>query len=132
MKNLQQSIDEARLIIESFDPSGAATVGFDEETYTLTSEQMTKLAGALYLADCAIADRTVAIEQLTKLVELYQTRTHEIERISLDLLSCPWWNFAKLVKLEKQIHKAILHYNTEPEIKEIFDKLTQLFINKNQ
>ena len=127
MKNVQQSIDEARLIIESFDPSGAMTVGFDEEAYTLTAEQMAKLASALYLADCAIADSTVAVEQLMKLAELYQDRAHEIEKISIELLRCPWWNFVKLIKLEKQIHQAILNYNSEPAIVETFNKLKSIF-----
>ena len=38
--------------MESFDPSGAMTIGFDEPTYTLTAEQMGIIASALYLADC--------------------------------------------------------------------------------
>lgn len=127
MKKVQQSIDEARLIIESFDPSGAMTVGFDEEAYTLTAEQMAKLASALYLADCAIADSTVVVEQLMKLAELYQGRAHEIEKISIELLRCPWWNFVKLIKLEKQIHQAILNYNSEPAFDETFNKLKSIF-----
>jgi hypothetical protein len=48
----QSAINQARLIMESFDPSGAMTIGFDEPTYTLTAEQMGIIAGALYLADC--------------------------------------------------------------------------------
>jgi hypothetical protein len=72
--NVQQSIDDARLIIESFDPGGGMTVGFDEETYSLTAEQMTTISGALYLADCAIADQTDAIDQLTKIAELYRDK----------------------------------------------------------
>lgn len=53
---VQQAIDEAREIMESFDPFGAATVGYDKPTYTLTAEQMAKIAGALYLADCEIEE----------------------------------------------------------------------------
>ena len=48
----QVAIYQARSIMESFDPAGAMTIGFDEPTYTLTSEQMEIIAGALYLADC--------------------------------------------------------------------------------
>ena len=58
MDNTQKAIDEARLIMESFDSSPAMTVGYDEPTYTLTAEQMTKIAGALYLADCKIHELT--------------------------------------------------------------------------
>jgi hypothetical protein len=50
----QEAVSEAREIMESFDPSGAMTIGYDQPTYTLTAEQMTKIAGALYLADCEL------------------------------------------------------------------------------
>jgi len=52
------AVSEARDIMESFDPSFAMTVEFDQPTYTLTSEQLTKIAGALYLADCLIQELT--------------------------------------------------------------------------
>jgi hypothetical protein len=55
----QKAINEAREIMESFDETGAMTIGFDQPTYTLTAEQMTKIAGALYLADCEIGELTV-------------------------------------------------------------------------
>ena len=51
------SISDARDILESFDTSGAMTIGFDQNTsYTLTGEQLSKIAEALYLADCLIYD----------------------------------------------------------------------------
>jgi hypothetical protein len=52
----RDSIAEAREIMESFDESGAMTIGFDRPTYTLTAEQMVKIASALYLADCLVYD----------------------------------------------------------------------------
>jgi hypothetical protein len=55
----QKAINEAREIMESFDETGAMTVSFDQPTYTLTAEQMTKIAGALYLADCEIGELTI-------------------------------------------------------------------------
>ena len=58
MSQTQKAIDEAREIMENFDPSPAMTVGYDKETYTLTSEQMAIIAGALYLADCKIHELT--------------------------------------------------------------------------
>ena len=52
-----EAIDEARLIVESLDPSGAMTIGFEEnETYNLTGKQLAEIAKALYLADCLIND----------------------------------------------------------------------------
>lgn len=53
-KLTEDSISQAVDIMESFDPSGAMTVGFDESEYTLTQEQMQKIAQALYLADCLV------------------------------------------------------------------------------
>jgi hypothetical protein len=55
-KYTQEAVSEAREIMESFDEYGAATVGYDNPTYTLTKEQMAKIASALYLADCYIYD----------------------------------------------------------------------------
>lgn len=50
-----RQIDAARTIMESFDNAGGMTVGY-EGTYTLTAEQMTVIAGALYLAECDLHD----------------------------------------------------------------------------
>lgn len=54
----QLAIAEARAIMESFDETAATTIEFDQPTYTLTAEQMTRIAGALYLADCEIDNLT--------------------------------------------------------------------------
>lgn len=56
IEKTQEAIANARDIMESFDPSAAMTIGFDKESYSLTSEQMSIIAGALYLADCEIHD----------------------------------------------------------------------------
>jgi len=47
------------MIVESFDEGGGMMIGFEGE-YTLTAEQMTKIAGALYLADCELNDRSTS------------------------------------------------------------------------
>ena len=52
-----ESVNEARSIVESLDPSGAMTIGFEEnEIYNLTGKQLTEIARALYLSDCLIYD----------------------------------------------------------------------------
>ena len=51
----QKAVAEARDLMESFDQSAAMTIGFEGD-YTLTAEQMTKIAGALYLADCELEE----------------------------------------------------------------------------
>lgn len=53
---IQKQIDAAREVMESFDQGGGMTIGFDEPFYTLSAEQMIIIAGALYLADCKIAE----------------------------------------------------------------------------
>jgi hypothetical protein len=54
----QKAINEARQIMESFDDHGGTLVFYNQESYILTQEQMTKIAGALYLADCEIGKNT--------------------------------------------------------------------------
>ena len=53
-KETQQAIDEARDIIESIGETCPVYVGFEKETYVVTGEQIQKIAGALYLADCEL------------------------------------------------------------------------------
>lgn len=58
-EDLIQSVSEARLILETLDPSGAMTVGFEEnETYNLSGKELAIIAKALYLSDCLISDVT--------------------------------------------------------------------------
>ncbi len=49
-------IAKAREIMENFDASPAMTIGYDEESYNLTPEQMFTIAAALYHADCEIEE----------------------------------------------------------------------------
>lgn len=52
-----ESVNQARLIVESLDPSGAMTVGFEgNKIYELTDKQISEIARALYLSDCLIYD----------------------------------------------------------------------------
>jgi len=53
--NTKEQIYQARSILEELDDNHSAmTVGFDNETYILTKEQIVTIARALYLADCEI------------------------------------------------------------------------------
>jgi len=57
MKNLQETIDEARDIVESLDDNVASmTVGFNNPTYVLSKQELQKIAKALYLMDCKLND----------------------------------------------------------------------------
>lgn len=56
-EDLIESVNEARLIVEMLDPSGAMTIGFEEnETYNLSGKELQIIAKALYLSDCLISD----------------------------------------------------------------------------
>lgn len=52
----KEHIAQARDIMESFDTSAAMTIGYEQDTYTLTAEQMITIAAALYLADCELGE----------------------------------------------------------------------------
>ena len=57
--DLLESVSEARLIVENLDPSGAMTIGFEEnEIYNLSGKELQTIAKALYLSDCLISDIT--------------------------------------------------------------------------
>lgn len=56
METTLESIANARDIMESFDPGAAMTIGYDQESYTLSAEQMVTLAAALFHADCQLAN----------------------------------------------------------------------------
>ena len=62
LEQTMRVIAEARDIMESFDNSSAMTIGY-EGSYMLTAEQMTKIAGALYLADCELYQKESQNEQ---------------------------------------------------------------------
>ena len=62
-------IGDARSIMEDFDPSGAATIGFDASSYQLTADQMLTIASALYLAECRIHE----LEDILKPRQPYTT-----------------------------------------------------------
>jgi hypothetical protein len=87
-----------------------------------------------------ITDRDFQIERMSDiqekmmtLVELYQKRAHEIESISMDLLTCKWWDIKKIISTERNLHKAILKYNTEYDgIAQTFDVLTKIAKHKHE
>jgi hypothetical protein len=54
IQETQLAIDQARDIIETKAGLAGMTIGFDEDQYTLTGNEMFKIARALYLADCEI------------------------------------------------------------------------------
>ena len=62
-KITQIAIDEARDVMERFDPGPGMTIEYEKESYTLTAVQMKKIAMALFLADCEIHDFETTTEK---------------------------------------------------------------------
>ena len=62
LEQTMRAIAEARDIMESFDNSPPMIIEY-EGSYMLTAEQMTKIAGALYLADCELYQKELQNEQ---------------------------------------------------------------------
>lgn len=85
----QKAINEARDIMESFDEGHGMTIGFDEPTYTLTAEQMTKIAAALYLADCEINNLTESQKYITRMptpFKIHADSRQEIQAILEEMI----------------------------------------------
>ena len=85
---------------------------------------------ALLTIECmssSLEKKTAVMEELMNLVEYYQDRAHAIEKISFELATTPWWKVAKIIKLEKKIHKLVLEYNEgSNQIDEAFAKILKI------
>jgi hypothetical protein len=73
--------------------------------------------------------RSKIMLELMDATEYYQKRSHEVEKISLELLACPWWKIVKIIKLEKRIHLAILSHMEDLSIDKTFANLKELVVN---
>jgi hypothetical protein len=73
--------------------------------------------------------RSKIMLELMDATEYYQSRSHIIEKISLELMACPWWKITKIIKLEKRIHLAILSHMEDRSIDQTFDRLMELAVN---
>lgn len=51
----------------------------------------------------SIYEATSAIEKMTEISDIYQNQSHTIERLSLELIECEWWEFKKKSKIKDQI-----------------------------
>lgn len=88
------------------------------------------LSDAILTIECmqdSIEKKNQVMEELMNIVEYYQDRSHTFERIGLELAYTPWWKIARIIKLEKRIHKAILDYNTDSNpVEEAFQRILNL------
>ena len=74
-----------------------------------------------------IADKYVSvIDKLTRLTEIYQERSHKVERLFLDLSILHWWQVSERKKLKKQIIDTIMQSNHNELIPELFQGLEDL------
>jgi hypothetical protein len=74
-----------------------------------------------------VTDKYVSvIDKLTRLTEIYQERSHKVERLFLDLTILHWWQFKEKKKLRKQIIDIIMESNSNELIPELFQGLEDL------
>lgn len=66
------------------------------------------------------------IDKLTRLTEIYQERSHKVERLSLDLTILHWWQFKERKNIKKQIIDIVMESNTNELITELFKGLEDL------
>ena len=75
----------------------------------------------------AVTEKYVSvIDKLTRLTEIYQERSHKVERLFLDLIILHWWQFKEKKKLRKQIIDIIMESNGNELIPELFQGLEDL------
>lgn len=88
------------------------------------------MADALLTIECmqsSIEIKNQVMNELMNIVEYYQERAHKIERIGLELALTPWWKINRIIRLEKQIHQAILEYNSDSNpVEESFQKILKI------
>lgn len=66
------------------------------------------------------------IDKLTRLTEIYQERSHKVERLFLDLSILHWWQISERKKIKKQIIDTIMKSNHNELIPELFQGLEDL------
>jgi hypothetical protein len=80
----------------------------------------------IFMREDLLSTRSDLINNLMKITEIYQDRSHAIEELSLEMLRCPWWKFRKLVMLEKRMHQMILSYNEDHALQKALDDLLEM------
>ena len=88
------------------------------------------MSDALLTIECmeaSIDKKNQVMEELMNVVEYYQDRAHKIEKISLQLAYTPWWKIRRIITIEKQIHQAILEYNSDSNpVEESFQRILKI------
>lgn len=57
------------------------------------------------------------------LLELWQTRAHKVEELSLELMMCRWWKFKQRRAINSKLQKVMFD---ETSLRDIDDKLESL------
>lgn len=74
-----------------------------------------------------VVDKYVSvIDKLTRLTEIYQERSHKVERLFLDLSILHWWQISERKKIKKQIIDTIMQSNHNELIPELFQGLEDI------
>jgi len=74
-----------------------------------------------------VVDKYVSvIDKLTRLTEIYQERSHKVERLFLDLSILHWWQISERKKIKKEIIDTIMQSNHNELIPELFQGLEDI------
>jgi hypothetical protein len=74
-----------------------------------------------------VSDKYVSvIDKLTRLTEIYQERSHKVERLFLDSSILHWWQISERKKIKKQIIDTIMQSNQNELIPELFQGLEDI------
>jgi hypothetical protein len=75
----------------------------------------------------AVSDKYVSvIDKLTRLTEIYQERSHKVERLFLDSSILHWWQISERKKIKKQIIDTVMQSNQNELIPELFQGLEDI------
>ena len=75
----------------------------------------------------AVTQKYVSIvDKLTRLTEIYQERSHKVERLFLDLSILHWWEIRERKRIKKEIIDVIMQSNNDELIPELFKGLEDL------
>jgi hypothetical protein len=66
------------------------------------------------------------VDKLTRLAEIYQERSHKVERLFLDLSILHWWEIRERKRIKKEIIDVIIQSNNDELIPELFKGLEDL------
>ena len=70
------------------------------------------------------------IDKLMSIAEYYQDRSHKTEDLTIELLTCKWWQFSKKSRIKSELWSLILNNSKSPTIDELFGNIEDIISSK--